>query len=291
MKGNPAVGIGEAIEKNILLRGNHEVRWSASGFDLGADPFATVRELRGDVFREAPGRVTLRFERDGKRYFLKWHSGVGWGEIFKNLLSFRQPVLSAENEWRAIERLESCGVPTMKAVAYGRRGRNPATLESFIVTEELAPAESLEDFTRDWGQSPPRLQLKRAVLREVARMTRDMHAVGMNHRDLYICHFLLHTDRLEQGVVKLSLIDLHRAQLRAAVPQRWRNKDLASLYFSSLHVELTRWEILRFLRLYFDEPLREVLQRERRQLRWLEREAERLRRKFLRKYAPGAKEG
>ena len=42
------------------------------------------------------------------------------------------------------------GVDTMRAVAFAQRGSNPAKRHSFIVTEELAPTISLEDFCRDW---------------------------------------------------------------------------------------------------------------------------------------------
>ena len=34
--------------------------------------------------------------------FIKLHYGVGWREIFKNLLLGRWPVLGAKNEWRAL---------------------------------------------------------------------------------------------------------------------------------------------------------------------------------------------
>src|SRR5690606_40875569 len=51
---------------------------------------------------------------------------------------------------------------------------------------------------------------------------------GVNHRDCYICHFLLHTDKaVDPDDLRLSVIDLHRAQVRDATPRRWRDKDLA----------------------------------------------------------------
>jgi heptose I phosphotransferase len=46
----------------------------------------------------------------------------------------------------AYERLTELGVDTMRAVAYGERGSNPARRQSFMITEELAPTISLEDF-------------------------------------------------------------------------------------------------------------------------------------------------
>ncbi|MBS7662264.1 lipopolysaccharide core heptose(I) kinase RfaP [Pseudomonas lalucatii] len=243
----------------------------------GKDPFAEVEALQGQVYRELEGRRTLRTEIEGRGYFVKIHRGIGWGEILKNLLSAKLPVLGAGQEWRALERLHQAGVPTMTAVAYGERGGNPATQHSFIVTEELAPTVSLEDFSLDWTRNPPAPALKRALLAEVAKMTGTMHRAGVNHRDCYICHFLLHTDRaVTAGDFRLSLIDLHRAQTRDAVPRRWRNKDLAGLYFSALDIGLTRRDELRFLRGYFGLPLRQILREEQRLLAWLARRADKL---------------
>lgn len=252
----------------------------------GADPFAAVESLQGDVFRELEARRTLRTEIDGRGYFVKIHRGVGWIEIAKNLLSLRLPVLGATNEWRAISRLSELGVDTMRCAAFGRRGSNPAAQHSFIVTEELAPTISLEDYCRDWPSAPPSVALKRALIRRVAEMARRIHRGGVNHRDFYICHFLLHLEP-EPSVdrLKLSLIDLHRAQIRRRTPRRWRDKDLSSLYFSALNIGLTKRDHLRFLKTYFERPLRETLSDEARLLSHLEAEAARLEARYLRKYA------
>lgn len=254
----------------------------------GHDPFAAVEALQGEVFRELEARRTLRTEVAGCGYFVKIHRGVGWGEILKNLLCLRLPVLGAGNEWQAIKRLEQLGVDTMCGVAFGQRGSNPAAQHSFIVTEELAPTISLEDYCRDWPANPPGVALKRALLRRVAEMARRMHGGGVNHRDFYICHFLLHLDPLPSASnFKLSLIDLHRAQIRDETPRRWRDKDLSSLFFSALGIGLTRRDVLRFLRLYFDRPLRVILREENALLRQLGAEALRLQERYQRKYAKG----
>lgn len=229
----------------------------------GRDAFADVEGLSGQVYRELEARRTLRTEVAGRGYFVKIHRGIGWGEIFKNLLTAKLPVLGAGQEWQALERLHEVGVPTMTAVAYGERGSNPADQHSFIVTEELAPTISLEDFSIDWVKQPPEPRLKRALIAEVARMTGMMHRAGVNHRDCYICHFLLHIDKpVTAGDLKLSVIDLHRAQTRPAITRRWRNKDLAALYFSALDIGLTRRDKLRFLKDYFQQPLRQILRDE-----------------------------
>lgn len=253
----------------------------------GQDPFAAADALQGEVLRALEGRRTLRTVIAGRGYYAKIHRGIGWWEIFKNLLSGRLPVLGAGNEWRALERLKVLGVETMHAVAFGERGSNPARQLSFIVTEELAPTLSLEDFCRDWPQHPPPTALKRALIRRVAEMARRMHGGGVNHRDFYICHFLLHLP-VDAGAPCLSLIDLHRAQVRDATPRRWRDKDLAALYFSALDIGLTKRDYLRFLKTYFARPLRSILQDESELLWHLESESVRLMARYQRKYAPGA---
>lgn len=243
----------------------------------GRDAFAEVERLDGQVYRELEGRRTLRTEVDGRGYFVKIHRGIGWGEIGKNLLTAKLPVLGAGMEWKAIARLKEVGVPTMTAVAYGERGNNPAAQHSFIVTEELAPTESLEDVSINWRNEPPEPRLKRAFIAEVARLVGMMHRAGVNHRDCYICHFLLHTDKpVTADDFRLSVIDLHRAQTRRAITPRWRNKDLAALYFSALDIGLTWRDKLRFLKGYFQQPLRQILAEEARLLRWLEVKADKL---------------
>lgn len=260
----------------------------------GKDPFVEVEQLQGQVYRELEGRRTLRTEVAGRGYFVKIHRGIGWGEIFKNLSTAKLPVLGARQEWQAIQRLQQVGVPTMTAVAFGERGNNPAAQHSFIITEELAPTESLEDYSLDWPQNPPEVKLKRALIERVGQMLGEMHRAGVNHRDCYICHFLLHTDKAVRfNDFRLSVIDLHRAQVRSATPVRWRNKDLAGLYFSALNIGLTERDKLRFLKAYFRSDsaapsLRQILRDEAPLLAWLQRKADKLMQRYARKYAPGA---
>ena len=71
------------------------------------DVFQTLQTMEGKVYRDVQGRKTLQFALAGKSYFIKNHFGVGWKEIFKNLVQLRMPILGAENEWRAIGKLKS----------------------------------------------------------------------------------------------------------------------------------------------------------------------------------------
>ena len=243
----------------------------------GRDAFAEVEKLQGRVFRELAARRTLRTEVDGRPYFVKIHRGIGWAEIFKNLITAKLPVLGAGLEWDAIHRLQEIGVPTMTGVAFGEKGSNPADQHSFIITEELAPTLSLEDVTLNWAAEPPAPALRHALTAELARMVGDMHRGGVNHRDCYLCHFLLDTSKpIDARDIKLSVIDLHRAQMRAHLPLRWRDKDLSALYYSALDIGLTRRDKLRFLKGYFRQPLRQILTEQSASLSLMQRKADKL---------------
>jgi heptose I phosphotransferase len=224
----------------------------------GLDPFQVVAALEGEVYREVAGRRTLRVLVDERPYFLKFHSGVGWGEILKNLLSLRRPVIGAANEYRACRQLEELDIAAPRVAAYGARGWNPATRESFILCDPIEDAPSLETLTENWHvQAPDGLQVRRLVM-ALARLARRFHAAGFVHRDFYLCHFLVDADGLARGEVQLSVIDLHRARRFRRLPRRWRKRDLAALFYSSLDLPLSQRAWLRFVRVYADRPLREV---------------------------------
>ena len=177
--------------------------------------FDAIMALDGQRFRELDNRRTFRFLRGGQAFFAKLHFGVGWAEIIKNLLQGRLPIVSAYNEYAAIQHLDRIGVATMKLAGFGVRGWNPATRQSFALTHELSDMISLEDVVKTWPKTPPRLSFRRAVLRALATTAAAIHRSGMNHRDFYLCHFLMPRAQLDSTEVTLHVIDLHRAQLRA----------------------------------------------------------------------------
>jgi len=229
----------------------------------GENAFDQVFATEGKIYRNFKGRKTLRFEHDGKGYFLKIHPGVGWGEIIKSLLSLKSPVLGARDEHDAILALERVGVQTMTIAGYGARGSNPATKQSFLITEEIEDSISLEDLILNGNDYTLSTSMKRALIRKVAIIARTMHSNGVNHRDFYMCHFLLPKKWLkqEQGDLDppLHVIDLHRTQIRSEVPQRWLEKDLAGLHFSSMDAGFTARDRFRFIINYESNPLHKVI--------------------------------
>ncbi|SHI56967.1 heptose I phosphotransferase [Malonomonas rubra DSM 5091] len=267
----------------ILLPEEWKERWK------NKDLFEQVLGLQGEEYRNMDGRKTLRFEMDGKGYFAKLYPGIGWPRIFKSLLKLQKPpVLSAANECQAIHKLEELGVETMTLIGYGDRGRNPARRQSFIITEELINTESLEDFTRDWLVNPPAAQLKRTLIERLATISRLLHDNGVNHRDYYLCHFLLDVSFRSKGCdpdqLHLYLIDLHRVQFRKSLPFHWRLKDLSALYFSSMEIGLTQRDFYRFIRGYTQQPLPQAIKQHRRLWDKVEYRGGKLLKRFYRKY-------
>lgn len=241
----------------IILKAPFDQAWE------NKDPFVEVSKLAGETYRAIETRHTLQFEFEGKGYFIKRHSGTTLKEVVKNLLTLKMPVLGADREWKAINHLKNYGIDTMNGVAFGQKGLNPIKRTSFIITEDLSPVIPLNEYCSKWATCPPSFEIKQAILERVATMTSKMHRSGLNHRDCYLCHFLLQLpfDGSRESL-KISIIDLHRAQIRPSVPERWRNKDLIGLYFSSLDIGLTQRDLYRFLKHYFRMPLRDIFQKE-----------------------------
>ncbi len=237
-------------DKTLVLRDELMALWKEqSVFDL-------VQQLTGKVVREMPDRQTLRVELNGQVYYRKWHRGVGWVEIIKNLIRLRLPVLGARNEWDALNKMRALAIPGLIPVAFGERGKNPATKQSFIITRELSDVIQLDHFFEQREVHPA---IKRALINKVAMIARELHAAGINHRDFYLCHFMLRESSLTTSVQDITLIDLHRAQLRTQIPERWRVKDIGGLLFSTLNLGFSRRDLFRFLTVYFATDLRSIL--------------------------------
>ena len=242
--------------------------WFNSDYRALFNPATVFRDMamaEGEVFRTGKGRITLRFALQGQFFFIKRHTGIGWWEIFKDLLQGRLPIIGAINEWRALQRLQILNISSLQPVVFGQQGINPAKKYSFLVTQELSDTISLEDLVESWQTRDDFVSIKRALIRQVARLARRMHQNGLNHRDMYICHIHVSNAWLANPLdePELFIIDLHRAQIRRAVPQRWAVKDVASLYFSSMGIGLTARDLLRFMRDYRQQSLRETMHQDR----------------------------
>lgn len=225
----------------------------------GQNPLDAAFALEGEVFRDVPGRRTLRVVLGAKVYFVKLHYGVGWSEVIKNWLQFKWPVIGATNEYEACQALFEEQIAAPRPAAFAVSSGSIAVRRSFVLCDELAGYTSLEDLTDAWAQQPPSAIERQRYLYAVARFARKFHEAGFIHRDFYICHLLADDAALAEGEVSLAVLDLHRARRFAQIPRRWLKRDLAALLFSSLDLGFSQRDWLRFIALYSDKPLRETL--------------------------------
>ena len=240
----------------LYLRDDFKQAWQ------GKDVQTLLETMDGEVFRELEARRTFRFELNGKGYFAKVHGGVGWLEIIENFLHIRMPVLGARQEWDALNKLHEIGIETMTPVGFGVSGKNPATQRSFLITEELEDMITLEDFCEQWKATPPSFKLKSSIIYKLASISRKLHDNGVNHRDYYLCHFMMpDIPQPDPDHLTFYMIDLHRAQVRKTTPERWRLKDLSGLHFSAMDYGITQRDIYRFIKMYSGLPLREALEK------------------------------
>jgi heptose I phosphotransferase len=219
---------------------------------FNGDPIGRAWELEGQVARAVAGRETLRIAAGGKTYYLKRHRGVGWGEVFKNWLVLKRPVIGARNEYEACLRLASAAVAAPTVAAFAESGGSIASRSSFVMCDALMEYEDLEALTERWFLEEPAPLEKRRLVTAVARFARRFHDAGVVHRDFYICHLLIN------AAGELAVLDLHRALIFEHLPVRWRERDLAALLYSTLDLPLSRRSWLRFVREYSGRPLREV---------------------------------
>ncbi|MGJ8653965.1 MAG: lipopolysaccharide core heptose(I) kinase RfaP [Opitutaceae bacterium] len=220
------------------------------------DVFAYFLNGEGEIHRHVKNRLTYETQIGPHHVFIKRHLGSGWPAVLKEWYRFRKPIYSARTEWDAAEKLAAVGLRVPTVLGKGERGKAPNAVESFVVLEALEDCETLEYFREGWLDFRDKswVQLKRAMIKEVASMAHTMHQHGINHCDFYLNHFLINRDVAKQWtpgkVLPLHLIDLHRVQQRRTVPERWLIKDLAALLFSALDVGLSSADYIRFLKVY-----------------------------------------
>ncbi|MHC5119305.1 MAG: lipopolysaccharide core heptose(I) kinase RfaP [Planctomycetota bacterium] len=224
--------------------------------------------IKVDLVRDFKNRKTGRFVIDGKGFYIKKHFACGWWAVLDELFHLRKPHIGAGHERTVLDRLHAIGIDTMTVAAFGQDGKSLTKQQSFLVTEALTNIKSMAKVCAEWPTNPPAAAFKKAVLRKITWIAKKLHDNGMNHRDFYLCHFLLDIssgpEKHETQNPKLFLMDLHRAQQRRTVPFRWRVKDIGGLYFSAMDSGLTRNDLFRFMTLYTGKSLRQTLHEDRR---------------------------
>lgn len=198
--------------------------------EIGLDATGVFDHPMIKVWRSIPERenCTLDAElEDGRR--IRFHI-----KRFKPQFGTSTP---ADEESRGIRYLQTEGIATVPLVGWGKLhdGR------SFILTEDLTGYRDAEKLVRDG------LRFE-AMLNSTADLAARLHAHGLHHRDLYLCHFFVK----ERDPTHVRLIDAGRVKRLPGWPMknRWIVKDLAAFWFSTMSLPVTDDQRARWLERY-----------------------------------------
>jgi heptose I phosphotransferase len=247
-----------------LLRGFRILRSSPRWENfVGSDwPARIMSEEVTDRFHAKQGRSIGRWtlaDADGCKLvvYLKRHYRLPrWSGLLSALLPSRAASPGLQ-EWNHLHRAAALGLPVPNPVAAGQFTGPWGRMQGFLAVEELAGMLPLHEAVPLAGR---RLELaafsrwKRALAREMARLSRLLHDRGYYHKDLYLCHFYIHEDDTrrvpDDWRQRVVVIDLHRLARHCLTGPWWRIKDLGQLLYSSEVEGVTDRDRLAFWRAY-----------------------------------------
>jgi len=183
---------------------------------------------------QSPGATTV---------FLKRYDRPPVSVQLKNWLSARGKRSCALLEFVASSRLTAFGINTPKTICYGEQWGSFFEKRSFIITQEIPGATSLERRLPDcFTGRPARRNLKprRDFTARLADFIKDFHKTNYRHRDLYFAHIFYNDDG------RFYLIDLARAFEPIILSRRFQVKDIAQIHYSAPGRYFSKTDRLRF---------------------------------------------
>ncbi|MHC4570787.1 MAG: lipopolysaccharide heptosyltransferase II [Planctomycetota bacterium] len=167
----------------------------------------------------------------------------------KNWLCSRRRISCALISIDPADELATAGINTPKTISYGEQWSRFFEKRSFIITEKIPNAESLERKLPDCFNAPnsaENLKMRRNIIAQLADFIRKFHETKYRHRDLYFSHIFYDNNG------KFFLIDLARAFKPLLFAERFRIKDIAQVYYSAPAEHFSKTDRLRFYHIYKD---------------------------------------
>jgi hypothetical protein len=178
--------------------------------------------LDGSVrVKVSAARSVWRTTLDGRAVYVKRYRVRGWRERLK----YRFVPPRAEAEWRAARGLAAAGIEAAQPLAVGVARRGPWLTDAFFVAAEApgVPHTELLAALRDHAGGVE------SLLRATVELHDRLCAAGFFHPDLHGGNMLA---RLDGGVPRIALVDLHSIRLRRRVGRGSRARMRAKLAHS-----------------------------------------------------------
>jgi len=204
-----------------------------------------VFALKGQPIASDPLSDVIRVEIDGTGYYVKRYTGAGKNPLRRWLSRPRVRL-----EWKNLRAFAAWGIPTARLVGYGLERRRGAFVRGALITEEI---RDTQDMARLANNGDPRLrnpQWVDAVSRQIAAITRTLHAHHFAHNDLKWRNLLVTSG----DAPTVSLIDCPSGMRWIEPFLSYRIiKDLACLDKVAKY-QLSRTQRLRFYHRYTGRP-------------------------------------
>lgn len=209
-------------------------------FNSGKDP-------GGSSLPEYRSRLEFKISDPEKTLFLKRYNHPDALTQIKNWFWHNSRKSTMAFDLDPTEDLAKAGIKTPKTVSYGEQWGVFLEKRSFIITEELPNAESLEqklpDCFNDLSKTESLIQ-QRKFIKRLGQFAKKFHDTDYRHRDFYLAH-IFYSDN---GT--FYLIDLQRAFKPRILAERFRVKDIAQLYFSAPGSAFSKTDRFRFYKSY-----------------------------------------
>lgn len=205
--------------------------------------FNVGRNLHKNNLAKYRSRLEFELNRPAVTVFLKRYDRPPVLAQIRNWLAANKRISFGVFGFKSASNLAAAGINTPKTLFYGEQWGAFFEKRSFIITEKIRDAESLERKLPAFFSSPvsaENLKLRRNFITRLALFVRKFHDTDYRHRDLYLSHIFYNSDG------DFYLIDLARAFKPIVFGRRFRIKDISQLYYSAPARYFSRTDRLRF---------------------------------------------
>ena len=215
--------------------------------------------LHGDKARFMEGRgllVSLPIDEKGSARMVIRH--YEHGGIFRALT--RDLFIAGSRPLRELiitEMARKAGLPTIEILATIRRRVFWPIYRGDLVSKEIPNSLDLIQWLTRQGKTRDRKKVrdKRKLIRQAGRLVRQIHEVGIYHRDLHLKNFIVKVE--DRGAGSLHIIDFDRSAIIHPLKSDkwWANLmrlDRSVEKWQPRGIWITRTDRLRFLRSYLE---------------------------------------
>jgi len=180
-------------------------------------------------------RMEIRSGDENRIFFLKRHVAARPGLCdMIGSLCYGKSLSPGRSEFENICDFRGKGIPTVVPIAAGERKTGCGRYESFLLTESFEPYISFEEIIYKYPetlQGTEGARRKAMLIKAIARLARQMHDAGFNHRDFNATHVLVGPED-ENGNSPLALFDFQRMDRKKWLRLKWFIKIMAELSYT-----------------------------------------------------------